>query len=53
MGNDPDRDPLESLRRLVSLYEAWSRPDDAGRYRAILDQRSGASEPNRTTRAPQ
>ncbi|MHC4609059.1 MAG: tetratricopeptide repeat protein, partial [Planctomycetota bacterium] len=34
---------LESLKRLVNLYEAWSRPDEAGPYRAILDQRSGAS----------
>lgn len=25
------------LRRLVRLYEAWGRPDDAGRYRALLD----------------
>ena len=25
-----------SSRRLVELYEAWARPDDAAKYRALL-----------------
>lgn len=27
---------LETLRRLVKLYESWKKPDLAGRYRALL-----------------
>ena len=25
-----------ALRRMIDLYEAWGKPDEAGRYRALV-----------------
>ena len=34
----------EALKRLVDLYEAWGRPDQAAEYRVLLDESSGSQD---------
>jgi serine/threonine protein kinase/tetratricopeptide (TPR) repeat protein len=36
----------EALERLVHLYDAWGKPDEAARWRKELAARSKATEPN-------
>ncbi|MEM1448127.1 MAG: tetratricopeptide repeat protein [Planctomycetota bacterium] len=38
---DGDFRTRENLARLVALYEAWGRPDDAGPWRAVLGPGNG------------
>jgi hypothetical protein len=35
---------LESLNNLIDLYEAWNKPEKAGRWRAKLATRDDAKE---------
>jgi hypothetical protein len=37
-----DRAPIEGAERLVQLYEAWGRPEQARRWRACLEQEKRA-----------
>jgi serine/threonine protein kinase len=37
-----DRDLTEAVNRLVRLYEAWGKPDEAAKWRKALDAGSGS-----------
>jgi hypothetical protein len=35
------RHPSEALQRIVSLYDAWNKPEQAAEWRAKLDAQDG------------
>ncbi|MCH8964138.1 MAG: serine/threonine protein kinase [Planctomycetes bacterium] len=47
-GGDSSTGAQSALRRLVELYDAWAKPDDAAKYRALL----ASLEQTRTPQPP-